>query len=171
MKILLVFTLILAPALNCFAAPMVFKSKKEITDNKVTEIAAFDTSKYKQIRISIRSANRTRLLPKPVALDNLNNYKGLVESTQKLLAQGVVLQSRVDLIKKELEEAQKAYDMSVENAESAGVFGVEESGEDLLMGFSELMLNKSFIIECPPTKISIKVYGQGSYSVYIYAVQ
>lgn len=157
-------------AVNSFSSPLIFKATKEITTNEVIELASFDASKYKQIRIGLKAINRIRLESKDGALEELNSAKRNLTSTEELLKAGVRSRANFDEAQNRLIEAQKAYDSSVDKIETAGVYALEESNEILLFGFNEI-LNHSIIIDNPPSKVSIKGYGKGTYKIYVWGIQ
>lgn len=55
MKTLTIFTLLFLFVSYSFSAPLIFKAQKEVKFGNKTELGTFDASKYKQIRIEVRS--------------------------------------------------------------------------------------------------------------------
>lgn len=146
-----------------YGSPLIFKTTKEIKTNEVIELGSFDASKYKQIRIGLKAVGRVLTLSKDVALAELNSAKRAVENSQS----GIYSQADRNEAQARLVEAQKNYDNAAD-VQSAGVFGVEEENEILIIGFEDL-LKHSVVIDSPPTKISIKGFGKGTYKIFIWA--
>ena len=66
MKVLIGIFLSLVFTVNLFGMRLVFKLKQSVPNNEVTSLATIDTSKYGQIRITIKSKNTfefSRLTP------------------------------------------------------------------------------------------------------------
>jgi hypothetical protein len=49
------------------------------------------------------------------------------------------------------------------------IFGLEGTEEILLMSLDEKSLANSIVIDSPPTKVSIKVFGRGTYKLFVWA--
>ena len=145
MKILFLFVAIFALVSQAFAAPLIFKTTKEIDSFETVTLATIDTAKYKQVRIAIKftkSENTTE------------NEEILI--FRKRLEEGEI--SRLD------------YDTNIKrineriSRDSVSVFGIEEAQEFYLGGgFS------SFVIDVPPSKILVRVSGKGKYLLYVWA--
>ncbi len=60
MKILPLVIVLVLLVHTSMASPLVFKVTKEVNTNESTEIAVFDTSKYKQIRIGLSVSNKEK---------------------------------------------------------------------------------------------------------------
>lgn len=56
MKLILSFILLFSLVINSFAAPLIFKTTKEIKGNDFVELATVDTKIFNQIRVSVTAS-------------------------------------------------------------------------------------------------------------------
>lgn len=170
-KVLVLVLLFLFCSINSLGSPLIFKIKKEITTEGLIEIGTFDATRYRQIRIGIKAFGRYErpTVSKSVAEIELNAAKRDLERKRQLLEEGNISRSEYDLAADRMKTAQLNYDNAKENIyPSATVFGVE-SGEEIVSAvFDEKSINRSILIDTPPSKISVKVSGKGTYSLYVW---
>jgi hypothetical protein len=98
MKKLFFFVLILIWAQNAFASPLVFKATKEVKSADWVEIALFDASKYKQVRIGITDNNVSKSILNISAVEDEQEIF-LAGATDDYLNHSVVLDSPPPKIK------------------------------------------------------------------------
>jgi hypothetical protein len=169
-KIVILIFLIVCGVNHALSSSLLFKLTKEVTTEDLFELSGFDATKYRQIRIGIKVE-----LPAIKASDD--EYSAKVQRrailTSKLEAMRKVYSDRMpDVIatKAEIE----MIDNEISNYKDAAatsvvkILGIESNEEISLFDFSEKNLNRSIVIDSPPSKISVKVQGKGKYTLYIW---
>lgn len=170
MKKFLVFVLFFVFVVsNAFGSPLIFRVKKEITTTGVAELASFDATKYRQIRIGVKVSNLEKSVSKIAAETELSSAKEELQRKENLLASGDITRSTFDLSLERVRIAQRIYDSTKEySSTSVNIFGVE-NGDEILLAVLELgNVARSVVIDSPSSKISVKVAGKGTYSLYIW---
>jgi hypothetical protein len=174
-KFLTLILLFAFAANNSLASPLIFKAKKEITSKGLVELATFDATRYKQIRIGIKIIGNSDQIStsistsKAIAEIELNAAKRELKRKEELLEQGEISHMDYDLAKDRERIAQQKYDGAEENAyQSVSILGVEGSDEILIATLGERTSIRSLIIDSPPAKIRVKVSGKGMYSLYVW---
>lgn len=173
-RILSLLTVLILSFSSVQASPLVFKITKNVTTDGLFELATFDASKFSQIRIGIKISDRLPNDKHPTSKSSaalrLDIAKRDLQSKTELLKTGVISRSDYDKAKLELTLAQENFDKSVDLIyPNVNIFGIEGKEEVLLNTFDNKNNNFSFLIESPPSKISIKVFGQATYTVFIWA--
>lgn len=170
-RFLILFILIAAVVNNSLASPLVFKVKKTIDSKELVELASFDATKYRQIRIGIKvtsaddeisSDSRFGLLISKRADIQARLGKLLMQYTERH-PEVVSTKNEIELLNNQISEL-----TSARSAIGLRIVGIEETNE---VGIFELFgesLNRSIVIDTPPSKISIKVSGRGVYSLYVW---
>ena len=171
---LLLFCCFLLITRQLFASPLIFKATKVITTNDLVELGSFDATKYRQIRIAIKLLVRphnTVIITKSVALIELNFAKRELRRQLDLFQQGVTSKASYDLSEETLQTAQRNYDNALENVYfPATIIGLDD-GEEIPLGiFEKLNPANSIVIETPPSKIKIQVFGKGTYKLLVWGV-
>ena len=171
-RLLFVFCFTFANIQFAYASPLVFKVTKEVTNTELFELGNFDASKYRQIRITVKISNKTQsnLISKDRALVNLNFSRREFNRIKELYEQGVFTKLQYDEAEEKLKMAQQTYDNAVAvNYPPVSIFGLEGLEEIFISSFEEGNLTNSIVIDSPPTKISIKVFGKGTYKLFVWA--
>lgn len=176
--------LVLANTTATNASPLIFKATREVTSTDLVELGSFDASKYRQVRIAVKVRNRVSILSKGNALSELEfaklelnaaevafkRVKALLESGSASRAELEAPEERVRLAQERVRKAQAAYDNAIENVyPTVSIYAVEGTEELLIASFDGNTLTHSLVIESPPAKISIKVFGKGTYKVFAWA--
>mgnify|MGYP001567333182 CR=1 FL=1 len=171
---LLIFILVFINVLNSLASPLIFKSQKEITTVGVFELGVFDTTKYKQIRIGI---NRIKNSPtkeqvemaKSKAEIEVNAARRELIRAVELLEKGVISKLEYDQAKDRLEKAEVYFRIPVEVISlNISLYAVENGEEIFLIDLDKKSNSQSFVLDTPPSKIVVKVSGQGKYSLFVW---
>ncbi len=173
--------LVLANTTATNASPLIFKATREVTSTDLVELGSFDASKYRQVRIAVKVRNRVSILSKGNAISELKfaklelnaaevTFKILLESGSASRAELEAPEERVRLAQERVRNAQAAYDNAIENVyPTVSIYAVEGTEELLIASFDGNTLTHSLVIESPPAKISIKVFGKGTYRVFAWA--
>ncbi len=165
--------IVLLNAETFYASPLIFKTTKEVTSTNLFDLGSFDTSKYRQVRITIKQANKligSQPLSKVATEIELNAAKRELERNRQLLEAGVVSRAYYDDSADRLKIAQANYDNAVETVyPPMSIYGIEGTEEILLASFDGKSLLNTIVIESPPTKISVKVFGRNTYKVFAWA--
>lgn len=155
------------------ASPLVFKVTKEVTTTDLVELGNFDASKYRQVRIAVKQTSKSNdspLLLKSVAEIQLNAAKRDLERQKGLLEQGSISRANYDIYADQLKIAQANYDNSVETVyPPLTIYAIEGTEETVIASFDRKNFTGSIVIDSPPTKIGIKVFGKGTYKVFAWA--
>jgi hypothetical protein len=171
-KIILLVLLIICGLTNAISSPLIFKVTKEVNSSGLFELGIFDSVKYRQIRIGIKTIDRVENSPitKAVAEVNLSMAKRESVRGKKLLDDGFISASEYNILSEKVRTAQLDNDNAGEMIYPAlSVFGLENADAILLTSFDDKgNLNRSFLIDTPPSKISVKVSGKGIYTLYIW---
>lgn len=109
MKIFARFILLFVLSTSVFASPLIFKAEKEFDETGFYELATFDATKYKQIRIQIQPLS-------------LTDYK------------------------------------------YTSIFAVEDKMNIRILE-SEAT---SYVLDSPPPKVMVQIYGKGKYRLYVW---
>jgi len=136
------------------------------------ELANFDASKYRQIRIAVKIMNKSQsnLISKDRALVDLNFAKRELNRAKELYEKGDYSKLEYERAEERLKIAQETYDNALETIyPPVSIFGLEGTEEILLMSLDEKSLANSIVIDSPPTKVSIKVFGRGTYKLFVWA--
>lgn len=162
---------------NVFSSPLIFKVTKEINTQDLIELGSFDATKYKQIRIGV---NFTSI--KSDSIENNSSYAQLVIKRVELIAKlesfrriyneqnPTVIATSNEIVKvnndiENLAELLKALSQKIE------IVGIEGKDEIPLYSLNGKNTSFSIVLDTPPSKVSIKVKGKGSYSLYVWASQ
>jgi hypothetical protein len=169
MKYLLATILICGIVQHSVASPLVFKTTKETLTNDLTEIAAFDSSKYKQVRVAVKFIGEP-VLSESEAKSNLDFAQRTYDRNLELLEKGSISKENFDSYSTALNEARENYRKSKgKNSSQLNVFAIENIEEILLLDFDSRKTSFAFILDTPPSKISIKAATKGTYKIYIWA--
>ncbi len=169
---ILLFGIIIFAVIDAFGSPLLFKATKEINSKGLVELGSFDASKYRQIRIGVKTTDRvqTSSTTKNVAEIQLNFAKRELQRSEELLEKGVISSADYNRVKEQVEIAQRNYDNADEIAYPALIIlGLESLDEILVTSFDEKgNFTRSVVIDSPPSKISVKVSGKGKYMLYVW---
>jgi len=166
-KFIITFLLTICITSNALSSPLIFKIKKEITTEGLVELGTLDTTKYKQIRIGIRSAGKIKATS-AAEIELKAAERELVRKTE-LLEKGEIALSEYQIAKDRRDIALSNIRNSTEIVfPPVSVFAVENNEEILLTVFGEQSSNRSIIIDSPPSKIRVKVSEKGIYSLYVW---
>lgn len=155
-----------------YASPLIFKITKEVTNAELLELGNFDASKYKQIRVTVKISNKAQnnLVSKDIALVDLDFAKREFNRVKELYEQGVYSKSQYDRAEERLKVTQQIYDNALEIIyPPVSIFGLEGTEEIFISSFDERSLTNSIVIDSPPTKVSVKVFGRGTYKLFVWA--
>jgi len=168
-KFLALALIIVFAATGAFGSPLIFKIKKEITAAGVVELANFDATKYKQIRIGVKVSYLEKSASIIAAETELTLANEELKRNQRLLETGDVPKSYYDLAAERVRNAQRAYDnIKTNSSTSVNIFGVE-NGDEILLAVLEMgNIARSVVIDSPSSKISVKVAAKGTYSLYVW---
>jgi len=175
-KLSILFFLLITQASAMFGSPLIFKVTKSLNAKDSIELGSFDATKYRQIRIGIKVSSSSdtskisssrdtsaeelaRLTQKRVELDG--QLRNLREKYTDSYIKIIEIKQEIAKIDDEIKEMEKF--LSVIN-----IFGIEGVDELLLYELTGRGLNRSFVIDTPPSKISVKVSGTGIYSLYVW---
>ncbi len=169
-KYLNLFLLMVFLTSNILSSPLIFKVKKEITNEGLVELATFDTTRYKQIRIGIQSSvGKIVYTSNSAAEIELKAAERELERKIQLLEKGEISRSEYDIA---VDRRNIALSNTQKSAEivfpPVSVFAVEGGEEILLAVFGGKMTSRSIVIDTPPSKIRIKVSGKNTYSLYVW---
>lgn len=166
-RICLLFVL-LATAISVDASPLIFKAQKTLADLTQAELGRFDAFKYRSIRIGVKTdyQGRGSAQSKENAEVELNAAKRELERKKEVLEKGVISRAEFDLAVKRRDQAQVAYNNSLFPA--VVIVGIEGDEEIVLASTEDIQKNQSFVIDNPPPKIVVKVFGKGKYSLYVW---
>jgi hypothetical protein len=154
---------------SVFSSPLLFKVNKELTANGVFELGVLDTARFRQVRIGIKVSKWEGSESKAIAEIELNAGKREMRRNEELLSSGVVSKAMYDRSVERVKAAQIAYDKAQEIIYPAiGIYGLENGEEILLAEVNKGNVNTSILIDIPPSKISVKGSGKGTYSIYIW---
>lgn len=171
-KLLILVLLFIFAANNSFGSPLVFKVIKEVDTKDLTELASFDATKYRQIRIGIKAISTNKKIDE-------SKYAQLIQKRAELTAKlqnlkltlidkhpsVIAAQNEIDKTNDEIEEINSLKSGKILNV---SIFGVDGKDEILLFNFEEGNINRSIIVDSPPSKITVKVSGKGMYSLYVW---
>lgn len=160
---------------NSFGSPLIFKTTKEIDTKDFIELGSFDATKYRQIRIGIKVVSNDE----NADMKNSSAYAQLIQKRAELTAklqnlktiykerhpEVLVTQNQIDEINDEIARLNR---LSSEKVSGVSISGVEGKEEIILFSFEEINLNRSIVIDSPPAKISVKIFGKGLYSLYVW---
>jgi peptidoglycan hydrolase CwlO-like protein len=166
-KLSILFFLLTIQPFGIFGSPLIFKVTKSLNAQDSIELGSFDATKYRQIRIGIKvnSSRDTsdekfaRLTKKRFELDG--QLRDLREKYTDSYIKIIETQNEIAKVNDEIKEMEKT--LSVIN-----IFGIEGVDELLLYELTGRGINRSFVIDTPPSKISVKVSGTGIYSLYVW---
>ncbi len=157
---------------NGFSSPLIFSITKEVKAESFVEIGVIDAVKFRQLRVSIKFApsaegdeiqrRYSELIVERVEADlKLSDLKmTLKENHPDIKAK----QSELDKINAEISQIEKS-----RTSPPALEFMAVELGNEMPVEFLDSQnLNKSFIIDSPPTKLKLTAKGRGKYTVYIW---
>jgi len=153
---------------------LVFRATKVVTTNELAELGTFDATKFSRIRIVVKLLDRsenTVFLVKSEALTELNRTKRDVERQLQLYERGIISKASYDNDLERLQMAQRNYDNALENIfPPVTITGIDD-GEEIPLGiFEKLRPANSIILEVPPSKIKIQVFGKGTYKLLVWGV-
>ncbi len=170
LKFVLVICVVLSNAENLYASTLIFKTTKEVTSTDLIDLGIFDTSKYGQIRVTIKQANKlidSPPLTKAIAEIDLNLAQREVKRLKELLPKGVISRLEYDNAEYKLEIAQANYDNAVETVyPPISIYGIEGTEEILIATFDGKSIINTIVIDTPPTKISVRVFGRNTYKLF-----
>jgi hypothetical protein len=134
---------------NVSGSPLIFTVTKEIKTDDVFEISAIDTTKYKQLRIAIKSEKgdsveysrlRSRRVELNAQLDSLRlNFKD--DHPEVLLKRKEIESLDDDITRLSKFQNAEIYIVAVENGEEIPLFSLDKT-----------RMNDSFLVDTPPTK-------------------
>ena len=171
MKTFLILLLLIFFVTNdVLSSPLIFKVKKEITTEGLVELGEFDATRYKQIRIAVKSSvGSVAVSSNSVAEIELKAAERELERKIQLLEKGEISRSEYDVAADRVRIARLNFRNAPEIVfPPVSVFGVESNEEILLANFGEKSTNRSIVIDTPPSKIRIKVSAKGTYSLYVW---
>lgn len=148
-----------------FGSPLIYKVSKTIASDEITEVGTFDALKYRQIRIGIKVDNTAAV----------SKYYELSKKRQDLETELYSLKSKytdehpkVREIKQEISNLDKEIRSLGKIYPTILISGVEGQEQIPLFELRKESLTNTFLIESPPSKISIKVEGKGNYSFFVW---
>ena len=175
-EFLILILLVTFAANNSFGSPLIFKVTKEINAKDLIELGSFDATKYRQIRISIKviyTSNELSTIKDTPAYSQLivkrAELKAKLDNLKLTLKEQhpevIATQNNIDKIN---DEIAKLAAVEVDLTSTVSILGVDIKDEILLSSFTERNLNRSIVIDSPPSKISVKVLGKGTYTLYVW---
>lgn len=174
-KITILFLLVGFFTSNILSSPLLFKVNKKITTGGL-ELATFDASKYRQIRIGVKAIS----MDNSQTVKELPAYSQLIQKRAELLSelermlkvfkeghpQIVAKKNEINKINEEIESLEKSINEQL--APKVTILAAEDKDTIILEKFEEKDINRSIVIDSPPSKINIIFDGKGIYSVYIW---
>lgn len=155
---------------SVIGSPLVFTKTREVNTNEIIELGSFDATKYKQIRIGIKCISDDGETQRLIG-DLIQKRAERLATRERLTNEGIRPKHpdmiRVDI---ELDRLNDQID-SIKKARSAltiNILGVEGTDEIPIAIFNERKDNYSIVLDTPPSRISIRVIGQGKYTLFVW---
>lgn len=149
---------------SSFGSPLVFKTEKTINSKDFVELGSFDAGKYKSIRVLV--ANKSYKTSVPI------EYLEAALKAAKLEAERSKSDryspAEKDRAAERLLKAQTEYDSA--NKIDAGIilFSIDGADKFVLDEYFNKSINRSLIIERPPSKIRVYVKGTGNFKLFVW---
>jgi len=158
---------------NGFTSPLLFKTTKEVTTTAIVELGSFDSTRFRQLRIVVQLTNKPKArqaISKDSTLTELNASKRELRRSEELLQQGVISRSDYDQSAERLKIAQANYDNALEIVfPPIMILGLEGNEEIPLVSFDGESSTNSIVIDSPPSRIRVNVFGKGTYKLFVWA--